>query len=854
MSRHFQVDHQPQLNFVMSSTYIETDNETDALNFIVKLIKEKKLHHPLFDVWKYSSTSDNCKHCEEIKTCNQYHNEILKQKVCSHIIEQCCCSDFKLKSLLPTYNRLSSSVGKVSEVRENPANKFDLKDFYSQYDEETDNTRYFCHVCVVYGTVALGKAYTDGGDWMNKGVSFKSRKSRIKLYMLRHIKSRNHIAALKRRQTKIGCTNQPDDPVENERDPAARNLCMAAQYVVDSKLSNDHITNLASFIKLISPEDQMNPLGNINDPTENFENLILANYDAGKIQIRTKLNTVNSLTRQSRRFTISINQVTVPYDITRQIAVVNYIDDNGNLTRTCISAGRIFSDSAEDVLKHISKCCSDFFSLKSIVAICTDNASNYTGKNMDEVYENMKSDLNYDKRILHLPNLHQSIELLLKNNIPSCIKESLSKIDIIRQILNGKNILSQKLSEFSNLHNDLNFFPFEEIDEGKYFEYIYHSIDYILRNLQLLHIYLPKILNNDRLEHLHDKAKTVYEIVSSYTFISDLLFTNAILKEFSELDKITSSQELDVKKFIEIKCQLKNNLSLLQNKFPLVCQQFFETCKVEYVYEHDERQYISLVELKNPSHNVNDLKLEYKKWIQKLLFKIDSDISLPEPIEIFDKFFDINDPDDKVYSFQNIFETFNLKFFPCIYGCSGLKICECVMKEINLFINYVNENSSACLLDGKFCPKMFIKSVKPYRTHTLKIRNIYRMVEFYLLLNSNQSTPKKLISAIFDTVQKNFKSKYIDPNESPDLVDIIVVLKTNLNYHTLNTEEAANIFDKNKESKEKDNASVTFKIENVMSSKRKSQNIENGRNKKINLEEMNYESSFSESEANDHYD
>ena len=53
------------------------------------------------------------------------------------------------------------------------------EDFYYKIDKRTGDIRYFCEVCVRHGS-KMGKHFSDGGDWVIKGVSFKDKVYRKK--------------------------------------------------------------------------------------------------------------------------------------------------------------------------------------------------------------------------------------------------------------------------------------------------------------------------------------------------------------------------------------------------------------------------------------------------------------------------------------------------------------------------------------------------------------------------------------------------------------------------------------------------------------------------------------------------
>ena len=679
----------------------------------------------------------SCPSCQEIKLCNNYHNLILKQMKCPHTKSDCCCKAFKKESLVP--NVSNEAVKNSKKAQDHVSGNFQ-----TQHHASNDDVFYRCHVC--------RRSEVAGEEYQGKTPD---------------------------RQKKV----------------ARENLCRAAQYIVDSTLPYEHLGTLVSFLKLVLPPDKVNYLGNGHPSTQNFKDLTLSNFEAGKKQIKDKMDSINVLTKQRRKCAIAVGKDTVPFDASRQIIVASYMEDDGSIQEVLISAGRVSSHSADDAFKNVTKCCADYVETTNIVAVCADETSNCVGRHT-VVFDRMKSDPSYNDKMIHLPDLCHRMELLLKNTLPAWLQKTLSEASTISQKLSVRSPLSQRLTELSNADSNWIFFPVTSISETRYFEHTHHLIDSILKNLELLHHFLPILLKAPDLRHIHNEVSVICTIIMNPVFVSNLLFVNALFVEAINLKKIAQDRNFSPNDFVKIVEDFRKFLESLRTRLPSEVGKFVTTRKFNYTYLYSEREYNVNVDFSDEKRDWREVTGRYFQWMHKLLLNFDSYLEIPEAVKKISGFFNVENVDEnyQVELFKFIFQTYAIDFYSCGDQCEGIDECLCVAKEFQTFSGCCKKYSEECTENGKFAHTKFLRLMLLMKRKHLMIPNIYRLIEFFALLKSNQSSTERVRSIIARTVHRQLKTCSQDPAfVTPDMTEVMVFLQSNIDVFMVDLQEAANI-------------------------------------------------------------
>ena len=98
----------------------------------------------------------------------------------------CCCQQLKKEATL--------NITKENEILVDK----ELENNFSVI-QNLDEPRMICTTCNRYST-KVGKKMADGGEWVEKGVSFKYLGSRKNWYLKRHTQSELHIEAKKKKK------------------------------------------------------------------------------------------------------------------------------------------------------------------------------------------------------------------------------------------------------------------------------------------------------------------------------------------------------------------------------------------------------------------------------------------------------------------------------------------------------------------------------------------------------------------------------------------------------------------------------------------------------------------------------
>ena len=719
---------------------------------------------------------NSCSSCQEIKLYNKYHYLMLQKVKCQHTGFDCCCAALWNESLLPS---LQQKVD--NEVIQNSKEVQDLTsdNSYTRHPVANDEELYRCHVCRRYEKA--GEDYQDGGDGINKEVASTLIEGQKKHDTSRRLDSEQHEMTLERKVDDIASIAEVGKEADNQKKVAIENLCWAAQYIINSRLSYKHLGTLESFLKLILLPDQTNHLDNGHHSTQNFKDLTLSSFEAGKKQIKDKMTLVNALTKQRRKYAIAVGKDTVPFDASRQVIVASYMEDDGSVQEVLISAGRISSHSAGDAFDYVTKCCADYFETKDIVSVCTDEASNCTGRHTI-VFDRMKLNPLYSDKIIHLPDLCHRTELLLKNSLPMWLQKTLSDANTIGQTLTMRSALSQKLMELSSASSEWIFFPLTSNSETRYFEHSHQLVDFILKNLGLLLHFLPILLDAPDLKHICHEVTVIYTIIGNPVFACNLLCLNAVFVEAANLRMIVQDHNFSPSDFVKIVKDFRKFLDSRPRKLPPAVGKLVETGTFEYTYSYLERKRNVTVEFCD--QNQNFMKDRYFQWMRRLSLDFDSYIEIPEAVKKSSDFFDMENVDEnyKVKLFKFMFQTYAIDFCSCGSQCGGLDGCLCADKECQLFFGLCKKHPENCTENGKFAPTKFFGSMLFLRTRHLKIPNIYRLIEFFALLKSNQSSRERVRSVIASTVDRHLETCSQDPpSATPDMTEMMVFLQTNLN-------------------------------------------------------------------------
>ena len=707
--------------------------------------------------------------------------------------------------------------------------------FTKQYNPATGDTLYFCCVCRRYGTTGrTGKRYRDGGDWAENGVSFKNSKDRRMHYMRRHLSTTQHSKALKRKEEDIpykvslGEPKEEDEkvirenrcrseqqvvdskhdkamkrkkdipykislgePAEEDEKVIGENRCQSEQHVVDSELVDMQQRKLTPSPESIMPTGTVNPLGNRHHPTTNFKDM-LSVFEAGRKHIKDKINSVNTLTKQRRKCSIALDKSTAPFDASREVIVASYMEDNGSIREVLLSAGKI----SDDPFDHVTRHCEAFMETANVVAVSTDGATNFTGRHTD-VFTRMKADSSYSDKMIHLPDFSHQMELLLKNTSPPWLQKTLSEANTISQILTFRSPLSQKLAEMSNSSWRGKFFPMTSVSETRYFESMHQHITSILKNLELLHHFLPVILGapNPHLQILRDSASVVYNIVRNPVFVSNLLYSDVVFAEVAKVEKMAQSPTFNPSGFIQIIDDFKTFLGLFRTRLPIAVAKLLQTRKVDYSYSYYNQVYTVEVDFHGSSLDFME-EGEYFQWIHRLLLNLKDYVEIPEALRKTCEFFDVKNTegDRKVDLLRLIYEAFPVDFYCCGVGCEGVESCSCVAKECQTFFRFGKENPRYFLERGKFCHTKFMRKMLAFKTRVLNLPNIYRLIEVFALLKSNRSLTEKVRSVISSTVEERVGTYCLSPKATHDMIEVMVFLQT------IDYEEARRIYFENKRS------------------------------------------------------
>lgn len=417
----------------------------------------------------------NCKVCKAICNQNNSHDIYLRSNFtqCSHLNQPCCCTKLKttsfIKPLLPEVQLDPNINHKIFYYKENSLGEY----------------RLHCHICVRYGLKESSHIMLDGGDYIINGVNFEGRDSYKKMYLERHLNSNQHKLSVSKQATEERRNILSEKPTPDERERATENLCRAVQYLVDQGHSYRELAILCAFISKIIPDGEMNPLGNQQQSTKNYCDFLISNEQAIKESLRKEMNIVNPMTKQTKRFSVSLDKGTCKGDATRQAVVATSIDyDKGESREILLSANRIFDKSANGCLTHLIKSCDNIIEPKNIVSTCTDSENVYSG-DIAGLNSLIPDDAHFDDRILVLLDLCHRLELNLGNDKPLWLKDTLEKSGNISKYFEPRSILSQHFYNYGNKDPHLNFTAIAKMSETRYIEFAHHHIESIIRNIEI---------------------------------------------------------------------------------------------------------------------------------------------------------------------------------------------------------------------------------------------------------------------------------------------------------------------------------------------------------------------------------
>ena len=237
--------------------------------------------------------------------------------------------------------------------------------------------RIHCHICVHHGKME-DRRCRDKGDYIEKGVKMKDKDKKV--YQDRHLISIQHKNSVKRKAEKEKDRITTGESTKEEREQATKNLCRAVQYGVDRGQTYRDLGYLCAFLDLITPKEEMNPLGTTSHSTKNYPDLLLSNQESVKKSLENEMNKFNIVTKQEKRFALCVDKGTAKGDATRQAVVANYIDNEVPESKDILlSADRIFDKSSKGCLIHLKKSCEGIIKHKRIVTTCTDSENVYSG-------------------------------------------------------------------------------------------------------------------------------------------------------------------------------------------------------------------------------------------------------------------------------------------------------------------------------------------------------------------------------------------------------------------------------------------------------------------------------------------
>ena len=796
-----------------------------------------------------------CKTCELVADVFEIKKRIIKSIVCNHEDSNCCCRVLKRKSSIDSSEDTASKDNSATDLHE------DLKcdeNFYYRFDKRAGDIRYFCDVCVRHGS-KTGKHYSDGGDWIVKGVSFKDKTARKKHYMKRHLISNQH---------KVSLANQMNDeryrsirglPTTEAAKKATENLCLVIQYMIDAGLPYAHISQVASLLDLLIPENIPNPIGNRHHSTKNVPDLILANHNASLTQIKEKLNTPSKFTKQIPRLAIAIDKGTAPFDASRQPIVASLVGENGELEEVVLSASRIFDSSSPGIVAHIKDNLKPIVDLRKIATLCTDSASNYTGCNSG-TYLRLQVDQDFDPRIIYLPDLCHKMELFLSSVLPPWAKDTLHKSEQIYKNLSSHSILSTKLFTLTNYDKDLKFLPVSGVSETRYVEFMHSHIESILRNMSVFGKYLPLIIDEEISPRVRDQAESVLKIINSPHFISNLVFCNIVFIEAAKVEKIAQGRTFGPHDYDQVVKSFKNSLLSLQNDVPEFCHDLIKSGDFCHNFMYNKCQHVAQYSYKFHENDDKILIPQYKRWITQLLSHLEEYLGNPESIDVMIKFFDVNfsNLEEKIDQFRTLFSLFNINFYTCSIHCSGLNNCNCVPVQVKKFFNmkdlFIQFEKNKKMKYKEMFSYFLSKHIESDRKFNMT--NILRIMETATLMKCNQSSTERINSVISNIVHGHFEHRYTNPEASPDMVNAICMLKSNFNMHSLNFKLARENFILEQHHREAFMSSkkiltksktikkmeISMKNNSKVNKKRKTINLENKFIKKIKLCDTSLES------------
>ncbi|CAL4069415.1 unnamed protein product, partial [Meganyctiphanes norvegica] len=728
-----------------------------------------------------------CSTCSNISTVNDVHNQIIQAtaKKCSHNNSTCCCHTLAQESLIkPSLDEIDSIDSMVDNV------------FYIIPGKIYNDHRYICSVCRRYGITTSSKAMNDGGDYIGRGVSFKDKLHLKSFYLSLHLKSALHQESLKGQENEDRDRYLKGLPTIQEIETATRNLCIAVQYLVDLGQSYNQLAVLATFIAIILGPDQTNPLDNQQHTTIDFNDILFANHTAIKKDLAATFQDINPFTKQPRKHAVSLDKYTVKHDATRQVIITTYIDEQGRAKKALLSAARLFDKSVQGSIDHFSDACNGLVDHKDIVAFSTNGETDYK-ETLNEIYPSLFSKSLYDPQVVHLPDFCHKIKCLIQNNMPLWVKETLDISNLIVKYFSPRSALSQIFFDYGNKDPNLMFTAVIGICEERYIDSCHQHIESIFRNIQIFMKYLPLILDSANLSDLHDKAQTVYTIIKDADFIGRLWLVYLVFLCSSQAGKNASSQDFNAFKMKKDVSQFRSDLEMLENgKICENCMKFLETGILNYKFEYESNTYVV-----DASYNINEYMMDeilhdFGDWSMSLVLEFDNYCEIPECIDKMVHFFNRQtNMNVKKDIFICLFSKLNIIFFKCGNTCKGFETCSCVSKEVEKFHHHFSNKTKSIIIESNI---QYLDLLRNYLTdpknQQLNMINICRLIEVTLLMKASHSSTEKVISVIHKTVEGRFENIYVNPEASPDMVNIIVFSKCNSDMVKLNAEVARKEF------------------------------------------------------------
>ena len=292
------------------------------------------------------------------------------------------------------------------------------------------NLKWFCGVCredFVSNGPKLKSGPKCNNDFVINGAVFSS-KSILHDRMKLHLKSKHHLDSVKQRQQiTVSSSNILRGSYKKEMAANATiNVLRLTLFESRYQLSSRMHTALATLGTLACEQffgigSGINIYGNRHHSKMAKIRIQRNIYETSLKLIALRNNCVRSVTNLSPRFMFALDCGTITSDRRRQCIVSTHLNNQGNLEETFISCGSCEDGTAAGAAQHFKTSVSKFLDLKSIVVLCTDGASYYTGIRTG-MFVQLEDDPQFNAKMITLDDWAHRSELLMDHTKQSWVK------------------------------------------------------------------------------------------------------------------------------------------------------------------------------------------------------------------------------------------------------------------------------------------------------------------------------------------------------------------------------------------------------------------------------------------------